>query len=118
MKLIKGIALLVILVSPQLVFSAENPEVRYTSKDQIKFKVLTQKAFDHSGKFVTHSVHADGSESANHNGSMGNVTVARIGADGKIETYCTTDEAAAKSFMAGEFDPNRTGTTDLTVRRD
>jgi len=118
MKLTKGIALLVILVCPQLAFSAETPEIIYTQKDQIFFETATLKAFDHSGKSVTHSTHADGSESADHNGTMGNVTVARIGVNGKIETFCTTDALAAKAFMAGELDTDLTKAVNLPVRRD
>ena len=63
----------------------------------------SQAAFDHSGKMVTRSVMADGSIVAEHNGSLGNVTVARLGPDGKVETFCTTDAVAARSWMAGEL---------------
>jgi hypothetical protein len=34
------------------------------------------------------------------------VTVARLGANGVVETYCTGDMDAAKAWMAGEFDVN------------
>ena len=50
---------------------------------------------------------------AEHNGTMGNVTVARLGADGRLETLCTTDEKAAKTWMAGEDESPRMATLNL-----
>jgi len=118
MRYIKYLVLVCIFFGPQLGFSAENPEIAYTPKEQINFNVSTLKAFDHSGKSITHSVHTDGAVSADHNGSMGNVTVARIGANGNIETFCTTDERAAKAFMAGELGAGQTRAVNAPVGRD
>lgn len=102
MKCVRYLSLLCILASPQPLIAAEPGEHRYTPKEQIAFSPATMRAFDHSGQAVIHSIMPDGSHAADHNGSMGNVTVARIGPDGAIETFCTTDEAAAKAWMAGE----------------
>ena len=103
MKYVQYLALVCLLASSQLALSVENAEHKYSSKDQIAFTRPSMAAFDHSGALVVHSVKADGSKVADHNGSMGNVTVARMGPDGKVETYCTTDAKSAKAFMAGEF---------------
>jgi hypothetical protein len=117
MNRIKYLALLCILCGPQIGFAAEGTEIQYTAKEKIVFSPESMIAFDHSGKLVTHSAHADGSESANHNGSMGNVTVARLGPNGTIETYCTSDALTAKAFMAGEIVTKRS-TVASPVRRD
>jgi len=106
MKCVHYLSLFCILASPQLLIAAEPGEHRYTPKEQIAFSPATMLAFDHSGQSVIHSKMADGSQVADHNGSMGNVTVARIGPDGVIETFCTTDEAVAKAWMAGEDGKN------------
>ena len=64
------------------------------------FVAATLKAFDHSGKAVIHSVRADGSRVADHRGTLGHVMVARMGADGTFETYCTTEESAAEAWLS------------------
>jgi len=103
MKYLGYLALLCIVTNSQQAMAVEGVEHRYTPKKQITFSRPTVAAFDHSGKMVTHRTRADGSRAADHNGSMGNVTVARLSPDGKIETYCTSDSESAKVWMAGEF---------------
>jgi len=103
MKHIKYLALVCVFCGPQMGLAEDREEHRYTPKDKISFTLPSMAAFDHSGKMVTHHVLADGSKSADHNGSLGNVTVARMGPDGKVETYCTTDADSAKDWMAGEI---------------
>jgi len=88
----------------------EQEEHRYTAKEQITFAPSSLSAFDRSGKSVKHSILADGSLMAEHNGSLGHVMVARLGPDGKVETYCTTHEDAAISWMAG-----KNGGTSVTL---
>ena len=88
--------------SPGVLNAAGQDHPGYTLKEDIRFSNTTRTAFDHSGQMVVHTTSSDGSISADHNGSIGNVTVARISADGRIETYCTTNEAAATAWMAGE----------------
>lgn len=68
--------------------------------EPIVFSPEIQRAFDRSGKHLSRSKSAAG-DHIDHNGSHQMVTVARIGADGEIETLCTGDEAAAKAFMQG-----------------
>jgi len=104
MKYLKYLALLCIVTSPLLSMAAEDAEHQYTSKERIIFSPETMIAFDRTGKFTTSRTQADGSTITEFNGSMRSVTVARLGPDGKVETYCTSDAEAAKSWMAGEFD--------------
>jgi hypothetical protein len=99
-----------------MVFAAEEAAHRYTAKERIAFSPATKRAFDRSGKTITHSTRADGSSSTEHNGSMGNVTVARMGPDGTVETYCTSDEPAAKAWMAGEFGRSPTVSPSVQVK--
>lgn len=87
-------AVLVILLP--LTVAAANSE---NAAKKVQFQPETEVAFDHSGKFITHKTAANGVQTAHNNGSMQNVTVARLGANGKIETYCTTDKAAAVAWM-------------------
>jgi hypothetical protein len=103
MRYIKYLALVCVFCGPQLSFAAEN-EHQYTAKDQIRFSPETGIAFDRTGKFAVSRTLADGSTITELNGSMRSVTVARMGPDGKVETYCTSDAEAARSWMAGEFD--------------
>ena len=102
MSSLKCLSLVFFLVSPQILLATEQDQHRYTQKEQIEFTEATRTAFDHSGKPQTHASFAGGSAAAENHGSAGNVTVARRGPDGKIETFCTTDIAAAQSWMAGE----------------
>ena len=102
MKYLGFLSLVWSLAFSQVIIAAGPCEQKYTPKDQIKFAASTQAAFDHSGDRITHSTLADGSQVAEHNGSLGNVTVARLGPDGTMETFCTSDEDAARAWMAGE----------------
>jgi hypothetical protein len=102
MKLLSFLSLVCLLSFSQVLFAAGPVEHKYTPKEQIEFAPSTKAAFDHSGASVIHSTLPDGSRFADHNGSMGNVTVARLGADGSMETFCTSDEDAARAWMAGE----------------
>ena len=103
LKYVQYFVFVCVLTCSQIVFAIEEAEHRYTSKERISFSPATKRAFDRSGKTITHSIRADGSSSSEHNGSMGNVTVARMGPGGTVETYCTSDEAAARAWIAGEF---------------
>ena len=102
MSSLKCLPLIFILISPQVLLAAEQDKHRYTQKEQIEFTEATRTAFDHSGKTMTRTLQVDGSAVVENNGSAGNVTVARLGPDGNIETYCTTDSTVARSWMAGE----------------
>ena len=101
MSFLKCLPLIFILISPQVLLAAEQNQHRYTQKEQIKFTEATRTAFDHSGKTLNRTLQVDGSVAAENNGSAGNVAVARLGPDGNIETYCTTDITVARSWMAG-----------------
>jgi hypothetical protein len=78
--------------------------------NEIRFDAATERAFDHTGKHLSVSHKPDGTTLTEFNGSFQNVTVARIGADGKVETFCTTDQQAALRFMAGEVVETETTT--------
>lgn len=75
--------------------------VTYPDRASIRLSADIERAFDRSGQLVTRRTLPDGTEVAEHNGTMQNVTVARIGADGKIETFCTGNREAALDFLAG-----------------
>ena len=115
MCFLKCLPFIFILVSPQILLAAEQDQHRYTLKEQIVFTEATRTAFDHSGKTMTRTLRVDGSQAVENNGSAGNVTVARRGPDGRIETYCTTDIAVARSWMAAEGDSQKTVTIDSPV---
>lgn len=116
MKHLLYLAWTCILTCSQWVVAADDVEHRYTAKETIAFAPATKRAFDRSGKSITHSKRADGSSMTEHNGSLGNVTVARLGPDGTVETYCTSDEATARAWMAGEFGRKPATSPSLQVR--
>jgi hypothetical protein len=105
-----------LLISPLPVIAGEQAERRLTSMDEISFAPSSKAAFDHSGARISSKVLVDGSIVAEHNGSLGNVTVARLGADGRLETFCTTDEDAAKSWMAGGEPGSPDAVANITLR--
>lgn len=115
MRSLKCLPFIFILISPPILLAAEQDQHRYTPKDQIVFTKATRTAFDHSGQSLTRTLNVDGSAAVENNGSAGNVTVARLGPDGNIETYCTTDIEAARSWMAGESASQATVTIDSPV---
>ena len=86
--------------APSTLNAGDPNKVPRTPLDQIHFDQSTTRAFDRSGQYVTTKVHADGTVQTELNGSFQNVTVARMGPDGTIETYCTTGEQDAKNWMA------------------
>jgi hypothetical protein len=90
---------------PFCLFAAE---VEGPSPDSFKFSSSALAAFDHSGKLVTHRTLSNGTVLAEHNGTLGHVMVARVGADGRIETFCTEHEQQARNWMAL---PGRSGGT-------
>ena len=93
-------ALLYALPTP----AEEAEQIAATPRASIQFGAQTRRGFDRSGQYVTKEVRPDGSTAVELNGSFQNVTVARLGPGGKVETYCTTDEEDAKSWMAREDD--------------
>ena len=113
---LKILALICLVASPLLAMAVEEAEHQYTSKEIIIFPPEAMVAFDRSGKFVTSRTLADGSTITEFNGSMVNVTVARLGPDGKVETYCTSNAEAARSWMAGEFDTKPETTQIVPIR--
>jgi hypothetical protein len=115
MNHIKYLVLVCILCGPQLGFAVEEVKHKFADKEQIKFSPETMVAFDRTGKFTTRRTLADGSSITQFNGSMRSVTVARMGPDGKIETFCTSDAEAARSWMAGEFDVDHAATKIVPV---
>ncbi len=96
------LSLMVLIAFPFSLAAGEAAESLVIQKQVITFAPATLKAFDHSGKAVIHKTRQDGSQSAEHQGTHGHVMVARMSADGSIETYCTTRESAASSWLAGE----------------
>ena len=82
--------------------TASLQEVPATPRSEIRFDAATERAFDRSGRYVTVTRRADGAVVTDLNGSFQNVTVARVGPGGKIETYCTTSKEEATRWMARE----------------
>lgn len=101
----KWLAVAGCFVAPQLLWAAEPSDHQYTERATIEFSPEIKTAFDRSGRFTASRTLSDGSTITELNGSMRSVTVARMGPDGRIETYCTTDEASAKDWMAGLIEP-------------
>jgi len=85
---------------PSTLNAADPTKVPRTPLDEVHFEPSTTRAFDRSGQYVTKKVKADGTVQTELNGSFQNVTVARMGPGGVIETYCTTSEQDAKNWMA------------------
>ena len=100
--------------APRTLNAADPTKVPRTPLDEVHFEPSTTRAFDRSGQYVTTKAKADGTVQTELNGSFQNVTVARMGPDGTIETYCTTGEQDAKNWMArvdGRPDSAATSTT-------
>jgi hypothetical protein len=100
MNIPTSIVTLVTIFTPLTAASAGPAEVPGTPRDSIVLSEATELAFDRSGRYMTTETRPDGSIISHHNGSMQNVTVARVGPDGRIETFCTTDKKRAVDWMA------------------
>jgi hypothetical protein len=100
------VAAAVIACLPISVLAAEPDKLPATPRAEIHFTPTTERAFDRSGRHVKVDERPDGTRLINLNGSFQNVSVARIGPGGAIETLCTTSEEAAKTWMAREGDTN------------
>ena len=85
---------------PLTLNAADPGKAARTPREQIHFDEATSRAFDRSGKFVTSTTKANGTVHTELHGSFQNVMVARLGPDGVIESYCTTNEEDAKNWMA------------------
>lgn len=102
MRILSCLAAGLVLASPAALAADPKTKIPATPRAEIAFTASTKRAFDRSGKYVTEAKRPDGSTQVSLNGSFQNVTVARIGPDGTIETFCTTDQEQAKDFMARE----------------
>ena len=113
-----ALVLLLTILAPLSSALAETIDVPATPREAIFLSAETEIAFDRSGKRLTSKTLADGSVLTDHNGSLQNVTVARVGPDGSIETYCTTDREVAVDWMARlEGRPDR-GRRDVQAREE
>ena len=92
-------------IAPQLLWAANPTDHQYTDRKDIKLTAAATVAFDRSGRYAVSRTLPDGSGITELNSSMRSVTVARMNPDGSIETYCTTNEAAAMDWMAGLIEP-------------
>lgn len=100
MKIPTSIVALAAIFTPLIANSTDPVEVPGTPRDSIVLSEATDLAFDRSGRFVTTETRPDGSIISHHNGSLQNVTVARVGPEGQIETFCSTDKERAVDWMA------------------
>ena len=89
------------LLSPVSLMAESPEEQKYPELEDIRFSPAVERAFDYSGKLVTQVTLPDGSVFARHNGTMLNVTVARVGPDGEVQTLCTSSRTEAAAFLAG-----------------
>ena len=113
-----ALVLTLTILTPLSSAYAEAMDVPATHRDSISLSAETEVAFDRSGKRITSKTLPDGTVVTNHNGSLQNVTVARVGPDGSIETYCTTDREVALDWMARmEGSPDRSR-RDVQVREE
>lgn len=99
MNIAKYLIIASCIIAPQFLLAAESVDLRETELQKIQFDTITKMAFDHSGKYVTSRILPDGSTMFNMNGRLRSVTVARLGENGKIDTYCTPNENDAKNWM-------------------
>lgn len=108
MRNVCRLCLICCLACPLPLGAAEPPVNTASPEARVEFTPRIRKAFDQSGKAVIHSKLPDGSSMADHNATLGHVTLARIGPDGRIETFCTTDETEASAWMsrAGRHAPD------------
>ena len=83
------------------VFAADETRVPL-QRPPIEFDARTLKAFDRTSQYVTRSRAPDGASRVHFNESFQYVTVARVGADGKIEILCTSSEEEAQRFLSFE----------------
>ena len=86
-------ALLLAILSPLSSAVAQTFDVPSTPREAIVFSNETEVAFNHSGKRVTSRSMPDGTVVSDHNGSLQNVTVARIGPDGQIPRHVQPQSA-------------------------
>ena len=98
----KTLVLISLLASLVPVPAQTGGEAEFPVSDEIEFTPGIKAAFDRSGQHITHHSLPDGSVMANHHGSAGHITLARINTNGVLESFCNTDEAAARAWMAGE----------------
>jgi len=93
--------ILLMMLSPVVLAAGGPGERQYPAQRDITFSSTVERAFDYSGDLVTQVTLPDGTVFASHNGTMQNVTVARMGPDGDIQTLCTSSRAEATAFLAG-----------------
>lgn len=115
MNLKKCLLALCWLFSPSAFSVGDSQTPGDNGLEDLSFSPSTEAAFDRSGAHVTHSFGADGVLLAEYHGTMGSVTVARVGADGRIEHLCTTDREAAIQFMSGERQSKRKSVVELNL---
>lgn len=106
MNTLRRLGLACCLALPFPSAAAEPPGDAASAPPRLEFTPPIRRAFDRSGKAVVHRRFPDGSSMAEHNATLGHVTLARIGPDGSIETYCTTDEADAGAWLSRAAGPS------------
>lgn len=75
----------------------DRPGVREREAAPYVLDEITRRAVDRSAAELL--VETDGSLKLEFNGSHRHVYMARVGADGQIETFCATSEAAVRRFL-------------------
>lgn len=91
---------LIFFIGTPLATIAEDTAKSANSSDEVKageLSATTKRALDHSAAEVV--AKENGDLLLKLNGSHQHVYMARVGADGKIETFCAADERSVRSWL-------------------
>jgi hypothetical protein len=96
------LALAILFLAPSsAVLAQDRGEIEFPDRSSIELGAETERALDRTGQVHVEVALPSGAVLSDHNGAMQNVTVARLGPDGDIETLCTDNREAALDFLAG-----------------
>lgn len=96
-----ALALFSLALAPTLAIAQDREDIQFPERDTIELGAETERAFDRSGEAHVDRALPGGAVLSDHAGAMQNVTVARLGPDGNIETLCTDSREEALNFLAG-----------------
>lgn len=110
-----GEAALRAVIDPETGTLAVGGEARRLLADKLLNEDL-RRMLSRSDEGLVPVVHPDGRVSVDLQGRFMNASVARIGADGRIEQTCIESAPAAAAFWNGERDETRAGALEGEVR--
>ncbi|MEE4175788.1 MAG: hypothetical protein V2I57_16205 [Xanthomonadales bacterium] len=116
----KVLLLFSFITFPAITLAQDPGVIEFPDRSEIDLGAETERALDRSGSAHVETVTPSGVALLDHNGAMQNVTVARLGPDGKIDTLCTSNREEALDFLAGldraDASVTRSVAPDATVR--